>query len=64
MSQPKRKKILPKTFTSTVYLADSRYFEIDERLSVCVIEREARTLNAVRVVLDNGTEIYLNKKYA
>lgn len=62
MNKAKPKTIVPQTFTSTVYLADGRCFEIEERLPADVIEAEARKVGAVKVVLENGTEIYLNAK--
>jgi len=49
-----------KTFTSTVTLRNGTRIEIEERLTVDTIEAEARKVNAVKVELENGTEIFLN----
>jgi putative ubiquitin-RnfH superfamily antitoxin RatB of RatAB toxin-antitoxin module len=49
-----------KAFASTVTLRNGTRIEIEERLTVDVIEAEARKVNAVKVQLENGTEIFLN----
>jgi hypothetical protein len=54
------KKLQPRKFTSTITLRDGSRFEIEERLTVETIEAEARKVNALKVVLENGTEIFLN----
>ena len=54
------KRLEKKTFTSTVTLRNGTRIEIEERLTVDVIEAEARKVNAVKVLLENGTEIFLN----
>jgi hypothetical protein len=54
------KRLEKKTFTSTITLRNGTRIEIEERLTVDVIEAEARKVNAVKVQLENGTEIFLN----
>ena len=54
------KRLEKKTFTSTVTLRDGSRFEIEERLTVETIEEEARKVDAWKVQLENGTEIFLN----
>ncbi len=54
------KELQKRKFTSTVTLRDGSRFEIEERLTVDTIEDEARKLNALKVQLENGTEIFLN----
>ncbi len=54
------KRLEKKAFTSTVTLRNGTRIEIQERLTVDVIEAEARKVNATKVQLENGTEIFLN----
>ena len=51
-----------KRFLATVEFADGRRVEIDEPLTTEQHVADAKRLGAVKVVLDNGTEIFLNTK--
>ena len=53
------KRLEKKTFTSTITLRNGTRIEIEERLKVDTIEAEARKVNAIKVQLENGTEIFL-----
>ena len=49
-------------FRATIQMADGRRIEIDEPLTAEQHTADAKRLGAVKVELDNGTEIFLNTK--
>jgi hypothetical protein len=49
-------------FRATIQMADGRRIEIDELLTAEQHTADAKRLGAVKVELDNGTEIFLNTK--
>jgi hypothetical protein len=49
-------------FQATIQMADGRRIEIEEPLTTEQHTADARQLGAVKVELDNGTEIFLNAK--
>lgn len=51
-----------KIFLATVVLADGRQIAVDEPLTAEQHAADAKRLGAVKVVLDKGTEIFLNNK--
>lgn len=55
MPQPQARR-----FRATIQLADGRRIEIDELLTAEQHTADAKRLGAVKVELDNGTEIFLN----
>ena len=46
-------------FMSTITMRDGSRFEIEERMTVATIECEAIKVGAVKIQLENGTEIFL-----
>ena len=57
MSQPQARR-----FRATIQMADGQRIEIDELLTAEQHTADAKRLGAMKVELDNGTEIFLNQK--
>ena len=49
-------------FLATIQMADGQRIEIDELLTAEQHTADAKRLGAMKVELDNGTEIFLNQK--
>ncbi len=57
MPQPQARR-----FRATIQMVDGQRIEIDEPLTAEQHTADARQLGAVKVELDNGTEVFLNTK--
>jgi len=55
-------RLQARRFRAAIQMADGRRIEIDELLTAEQHTADANRLGAVKVELDNGTEIFLNTK--
>jgi len=55
-------RLQARRFRAAIQMADGRRIEIDELLTAEQHTADAKRLGAVKVELDNGTEIFLNTK--